>query len=74
VEAYASFLDRLAAPQPNMGPHKRSYAMTRADQKKSERRTLDAVLNALGLCPDQEPQEGEAPDFTMPVSGRVLCV
>jgi hypothetical protein len=40
--------------------------MTRATQKKSERRTLNAVLDALGLRPDQEPEEGEAPDFTVP--------
>jgi hypothetical protein len=48
--------------------------MTRANQKQSERQTLDAVLAALGLCPDQEPDEGEAPDFTMLVSGRTVGV
>jgi hypothetical protein len=48
--------------------------MTRPDQKLSERRTLDAVLAALRLRPDQEPVEGEAPDFTMLVSGRTVGV
>lgn len=37
-------------------------AMTRPDKKLSERRTLDAVLAALGLRPDQEPEAGEAPE------------
>ncbi len=45
--------------------------MTRPAQKASERRTLGAVLNALGLRPDQEPEEGEAPDFTMRIAGRI---
>jgi hypothetical protein len=45
--------------------------MTRPAQKESERRTLDAVMNALGLRPDQEPEEGEAPDFIMRIAGRV---
>jgi hypothetical protein len=46
--------------------------MTRPSQKKSERQTLDAVLAALGLRPDQDPEAGEAPDFTMVISGRVI--
>jgi hypothetical protein len=48
--------------------------MTRPNQKISERRTLDAVLAALALRLDQEPEEGEAPDFTMFVSGRWIGV
>jgi hypothetical protein len=51
-----------------------AVAMTRTDQKQAERRTLDAILGALGLRPDQEPEAGEAPDFTMPVSGRRIGV
>ena len=46
--------------------------MTRPSQKKSERQTLDAVLAALGLRPEQEPEASEAPDFTMLLSGRVI--
>src|ERR1700730_10103103 len=46
--------------------------MTRPSQKHAERRTLDAVLAALGLHPDQEPKAGEAPDFTVLLSGRVI--
>ena len=46
--------------------------MTRPSQKHAERRTLDAVLTALGLHPDQEPKAGEAPDFTVLLSGRVI--
>src|SRR6266436_1356122 len=49
-------------------------AMTRPAKKIAERRTLDAVLAALAMCPDQEPQNGEAPDFTMFVSGRLIGV
>jgi len=48
--------------------------MTRPDQKRSERETLHAVLAALGLHPDEEPEEGEAPDFTMPIAGRWIGV
>jgi hypothetical protein len=48
--------------------------MTRPDQKQSERETLHAVLAALGLHPDEEPEEGEAPDFTMPIAGRRIGV
>jgi hypothetical protein len=48
--------------------------MTRPAQKQAERRTLDGVIAALGLHPDHEPEEGEAPDFTMPVSGRTIGV
>src|ERR1700730_18997184 len=48
--------------------------MTRPAQKESERRTLDGVIAALGLRPDQEPEEGEAPDFTMRLSGRLIGV
>ncbi len=48
--------------------------MTRPAKKIAERRTLDAVLAALAMCPDQEPQDGEAPDFTMFVSGRLIGV
>jgi hypothetical protein len=48
--------------------------MTRPNQKDSERRTLDAVLAALGVRADQEPDEGEAPDFTLLLSGRMIGV
>ncbi len=34
-----------------------AVTMTRPDQKRSERRTLDAVFAALGLRPDEEPLE-----------------
>jgi len=46
--------------------------MTRPTQKKSERQTLDAVLAALGVKADREPEEGEAPDFTIPISGQTI--
>jgi hypothetical protein len=49
-------------------------AMTRPEQKLSERQTLDAVFAALGLRPDQEPEAGETPDFTVLVSGRTIGV
>jgi hypothetical protein len=48
--------------------------MTRVAQKQSERRTLDAILAALALRPDQEPAAGEAPDFTMRVARRLIGV
>jgi hypothetical protein len=48
--------------------------MTRADQKINERRTLDAVLTALGLHSDQDPEAGEAPDFMVPLAGRRIGV
>jgi len=47
--------------------------MTTSDQK-SERQTLDAVLAALRLRPDQEPQGGETPDFDVCISGRMIGV
>jgi hypothetical protein len=39
--------------------------------KLTQRQTLDTVLNALGLRPDAEPVEGEAPDFVVTLSGRI---
>src|SRR4051812_22385005 len=48
--------------------------MTRANQKDCERRTLDAVLAALGVRPDQEPTEGETPDFMVVLSGRMIGI
>lgn len=48
--------------------------MTRPDQKLSERQTLDAVLAALSLRPDQEPKAGETPDFTVLISGQTVGV
>jgi hypothetical protein len=48
--------------------------MTRPNQKDSERRSLNAVLAALGVRPDQEPDEGETPDFTLLLSGRTIGV
>jgi hypothetical protein len=46
--------------------------MTRIAQKQTERRTLDAILSALDLRPDQEPTADEAPDFTMCVARRLI--
>jgi hypothetical protein len=51
-----------------------AITMTRASQKESERRTLDAVLSALGVRADQEPDGGETPDFTLLLSGRAIGV
>jgi hypothetical protein len=51
-----------------------AITMTRPNEKDSERRTLDAVLSALGVRPDQEPEEGETPDFTLLLSGRTIGV
>ena len=51
-----------------------TITMTRPNQKESERRTLDAVLAALGLRPDQEPDAGEAPDYMLLLSGRTIGV
>jgi hypothetical protein len=48
--------------------------MTRPNQKESERRTLDAVLAALGVRPDREPEDGETPDFTLVLSGKTIGV
>jgi hypothetical protein len=48
--------------------------VTRPIQKDSERRTLDAVLAALGLCPDQEPDQSETPDFLVRLSGRTVGI
>src|SRR5258708_27178134 len=48
--------------------------MTRSAQKIAERQTLERVLAARGLRPDHEPQEGEAPDFTISMSGQVIGV
>jgi hypothetical protein len=53
---------------------KLATAMTRPNQKESERRTLDAVLAALGVRPDQEPEDGETPDFTVTLSGKTIGV
>jgi hypothetical protein len=56
--------------------HLRIYvcAMTRPDQKEAERRPFNAVLAALGLRPDNQPEEGEAPDFMMLASGKIIGV
>ena len=48
--------------------------MTRPAQKEAESRTLRSVVAALGLRPDEEPEEGEVPDFTMRVAGRLIGV
>ena len=48
--------------------------MTRPNQKEAERRTLDAVLAALGVCPEREPADGETPDFTVVLSGKAVGV
>jgi hypothetical protein len=48
--------------------------MTRQVQKISERQTLDVVLAALGLRPDEEPESGETPDFIMSLAGRRIGV
>jgi hypothetical protein len=48
--------------------------MTRPNQKEFERRTLDAVLAALGVRPDQEPEDGETPDLMVVLSGKMIGV
>jgi hypothetical protein len=48
--------------------------MTRPSRKISERQALNAVLAALGLRPDREPDESEAPDFLIRVFGRSVGV
>jgi hypothetical protein len=48
--------------------------MTRPDQKQAERQTLNTVLATLRLRPDRELEEGEAPDFTVRVSGKSIGV
>jgi hypothetical protein len=49
-------------------------AMTRPAQKEAERRTLDGLIAALALRLEQEPEDGEAPDFTIGISGRRVGV
>ncbi len=51
-----------------------AITMTRPNQKDSERRTLDAVLAALGVRADQDPVEGETTDFTLLLSGGTIGV
>jgi hypothetical protein len=48
--------------------------MTTSDQKRAERQTLDLVLAAVGMRPDREPEQGEAPDFTALISGRAIGI
>jgi hypothetical protein len=48
--------------------------MTRFIRKEAERRSLDAILKALGLTPDKEPDAGETPDFIVWLSGRAIGV
>jgi len=48
--------------------------MTREAKKTSERRTLDAILLALGTQPDRLPEAGEAPDFMISFTGRAIGV
>ena len=48
--------------------------MTRADQKATERQTLDVALRALDLRLDHEPKVGETPDFIVSVSGQRIGV
>jgi hypothetical protein len=48
--------------------------MTREAKKTSERRTLDAILLALGTQPDRLPEAGEAPDFKISFAGREIGV
>ena len=48
--------------------------MTRPNRKSSERQTVDMVFTALGLRPDSDPVAGEAPDFTVPLSGRSIGI
>jgi hypothetical protein len=48
--------------------------MTRPRQKESERETLDRVLDGLGVRPDQQPIDGETPDFMLLLSGRTIGV
>ena len=65
---------RNGAILPDAGAMIHTAPMTRAGQKQSERETLHAVLAALGVRPDAEPEEGEAPDFTIAVAGRRIGV
>jgi hypothetical protein len=48
--------------------------MTRPRQKESEWETLDRVLDGLGVRPDQQPIDGETPDFMLLLSGRAIGV
>ena len=49
--------------------------MTREVQKSSERQTLDVVMAALGLRPEEhEPEAGETPDFIVSLAGRLVGV
>jgi hypothetical protein len=48
--------------------------VTRGTQKETERRTLEAVLAALGITPDGPPEDGEAPDFVLPLASRRIGV
>jgi hypothetical protein len=48
--------------------------MTRPNRKASERRTLNAVLEAPGVRPDQEPSRDETPDIALVLVGRTIAV
>jgi hypothetical protein len=48
--------------------------MTRETQKSDELRTVNTILAALGVRPDQSPESGEAPDFIVQLSGRRIGV
>jgi hypothetical protein len=48
--------------------------MTQAKQKENERQTLNSVFAALGMHPDNDPVEGETPDFTFVHAGITIVV
>jgi hypothetical protein len=48
--------------------------MTRPAQKQAERRTLNNVIDALGLRLDSQPQQDETPDFLLCAGGRRIGV
>ena len=48
--------------------------MTRSIQKQNERGTLAELVAATGVQLESCPMEGEAPDFTIQISGRTIGV
>jgi hypothetical protein len=53
---------------------RKAESVTRPEQKDSERRTVDALLQMIGVVADREPDHGEAPDFTAHIRGRVIGI
>ena len=54
--------------------HPGQATMTTMEQKEAERRTLEHVLAAVGIVPDESPAGGEAPDFTLTIASRTLGI